>query len=249
MTTPATCGARPRCPSATRRGPISPATAADTAGSNMSRTRSHRICCNTCRSTDSIKISRLVADQSLEPRSSAQRDRLCRMGSRPVAFRLAAVRFDRDRRRHGRDVRPQSLERGLRLARRLRRFARRSDRLDRRSARVHRPQRHARRIPPRSPAPRRCRRQSARASILARPWPTKIELPPGERSRSRFPARRGGKRRRGARASSPAIAPPISMRSRPTSSANGTKSSARSSSRRRIARWTSCSTAGCSTRR
>ena len=44
-------GLRPRCRSATPRRPMSPATAADTAGSSMSRTRLLRICCNTSRST------------------------------------------------------------------------------------------------------------------------------------------------------------------------------------------------------
>ena len=59
------------------------------------------------------------ADQSLEPDSSAERHRLRRMGSRPVALRDPSVHFDRDRRGDGRDVRPQSLERELRHARGL----------------------------------------------------------------------------------------------------------------------------------
>ena len=41
------------------------------------------------------------ADQSVEPPAPAQRDRLRRMGARPVAFGLAAVRLHRTRRRHG----------------------------------------------------------------------------------------------------------------------------------------------------
>ncbi len=45
------CGARPRCPSASRRRPISPATVAATAGSSMRATASNRISCNSCRST------------------------------------------------------------------------------------------------------------------------------------------------------------------------------------------------------
>ena len=45
-------------------------------------------------------------DQSLEPAPPAQRYSLCRMGSRPGAFSVPAVCFDRDRRRDRRDVCP-----------------------------------------------------------------------------------------------------------------------------------------------
>ena len=98
---------------------------------------------------DSVKISRLV----LTNRSSRPR-RLSVFAyaewvlgpSRPA---IAAVCFDRNRRLHRRDVRPQSLEYELWFASRLRRSVRGSDQLDRQSARIHRPKRRARR--PRRP--------------------------------------------------------------------------------------------------
>ena len=93
----------------------------------------------------SIKISRLVLTNEFEPPTPAQRHGLCRMGSRPVAFGDAAVCFNGDRRRYGSNLRPQSLEYGLRITCRFRRYARGADRLDGRSARVHRTQWRARR--------------------------------------------------------------------------------------------------------
>ncbi len=66
------------------------------------------------------------------------------MGARSVAGRLGSVRDDGDRSRHRRHVRPQSVEPGLRLARRLCRSRRTADGLDRRPAGIHRPQRNAR---------------------------------------------------------------------------------------------------------
>ena len=76
---------------------------------------------------DSIKISRLV----LTNRSSRSRrlsvTAYVEWVLGPSRSATAAVHFDRDRRRHGRDVRAQSLECGLRVARRLRRSVRGSD--------------------------------------------------------------------------------------------------------------------------
>ena len=83
-TTPATCGARRRCRFATRPAPMSRATAADTAASNMPRTRSPPICCNSCRSTTRSRF-RASCSQSVEPASPSQRDRLCGVGARPFA--------------------------------------------------------------------------------------------------------------------------------------------------------------------
>ena len=137
------------------------------------------------------------ADQSVEPPAPAQRDGLCRMGSRLVAFGLAAVHFHRTRRRHGGDLRPQSLEHGLRIARRFRRFARRSERLDRRSARVHRAQRRACRS-------RRARRRGAaveegrRRSRPLRGDAHEDRTAALRQRRSRLLAWRSGERRRGA---------------------------------------------------
>ena len=52
--------ARRRSPSARRPRPISPATARAIAASSMPPTASRSSCCNTCRSNDPIKISRLT---------------------------------------------------------------------------------------------------------------------------------------------------------------------------------------------
>ena len=81
------------------------------------------------------------AAQHIAPHAASLGDRLCGMGAWSVARGLRAVRDDRDRSRHRRDVRAQSVERRLRIARRLRRSWRAADRLDGRPAGVHRPQR------------------------------------------------------------------------------------------------------------
>ena len=61
------------------------------------------------------------AAQYVAPHAAAVGDRLCRMGAWSVARCRRAVRDDCDRSRHRRDVRAQSMERRLRIARRLRR--------------------------------------------------------------------------------------------------------------------------------
>ena len=83
------------------------------------------------------------AAQHLRPHAAPVGDRLCGMGAWPIAHRLGAVRDDRDRSRDRRAVRAQSVERRVRIARRLRRSCRAPDGLDRRPARIHRPQRDA----------------------------------------------------------------------------------------------------------
>ncbi len=83
------------------------------------------------------------AAQHVAPYAAPFGDRLCRMGAGSVAQRLRTVRDDRDRSRHRRDVRAQSMECRLRIARCLRRSCGAPDRLDGRPAGVHRPQRHA----------------------------------------------------------------------------------------------------------
>ena len=70
---------------------------------------------------DPIKISRLTLRNTVGPHPASVGDGLCGMGARSVARRLRAVRDDRDRCRHRRDVRAQSMERRLRIARRVRR--------------------------------------------------------------------------------------------------------------------------------
>ena len=115
----------PDGPADPRRGrrPTSPAMAAATAGSSMRRTASLPTSCSTCRSTTRSR-SRASCCATRRSRAAASvGHRLCRMGARPVAGGLGAVRDDRDRSRHRRDVRAQSVESGLRLARRLRRSA------------------------------------------------------------------------------------------------------------------------------
>jgi cyclic beta-1,2-glucan synthetase len=79
-------------------------------------------------------------DQRNKSYARPQCDRLRRMGARRIAIRFARLRRDRDGRRHRRDVRAKSLERGFRFAFRLRRHARRANRFDRRPARILRPQ-------------------------------------------------------------------------------------------------------------
>ncbi len=100
---------------------------------------------------DSIRARRLAnqdiaprAPQSIWPRPASLRDGLCRVGSRSLAFGLAALRDDRDRRPGRRDVRQKSMECGVRIARRLYRPVRASDRLDRRPPGVHRTERNDR---------------------------------------------------------------------------------------------------------
>ena len=80
---------------------------------------------------DPIKISRLTLHNTSRRTRHISRDGLRRMGAGSVARRLRAVRVDRDRSRHRRDVRAQSMACGIRLARRLPRSGRAADRLDR----------------------------------------------------------------------------------------------------------------------
>ena len=81
------------------------------------------------------------ATEHIAPHPAPLGDRLRRMGAWSVAQRLRAVRDDRDRSRHRRDVRAQSMECSVRIARCVRRSCWTPDRLDRRPAGVHRPQR------------------------------------------------------------------------------------------------------------
>ena len=102
-----------------------------------------------CRRTAAVRSARrsdkdLAADapQHVAPYAAPFGDRLRGMGTGSIARSLRTVRDDRDRSRHRRDVRAQSMECRLRIARCLRRSRGAPDRLDGRSARVHRPQWH-----------------------------------------------------------------------------------------------------------
>ncbi len=168
------------------------------------------------------------AAQHVGPHPAPLGDRLRGMGAWSVAHRLRAVRDDRDRSRHRRDVRAQSMERRLRIARRLRRSRRAPDGLDGRSAGVHRPQRDtgkpggARRPRRRSPTP------WAPASILAARCAPRVVLPPnGSVEIVCFLGEAASARRR----ASPDCALPhgrISTPCCPRSAGTGTPSSARS---------------------
>ena len=136
-------GTRRHCRSATTPRPTSCGTARATAGSSMPLTASPLELLQYVPLDDPIKISRLTI------RNTSARTRRLSVTAYvewvlgPSRDRVRAVRRDRDRSRHRRDVRAQSMECGIRLARRVRRPGRAADRLDRRPAGVHRPQRHA----------------------------------------------------------------------------------------------------------
>ncbi len=183
--------------------------------------------------------------QSQRSCASSQRHRLCRMGARPVALGRPAVRDDFAR-FHRRDFRPEPLGRGFRRARRLRRSWRAPDRLDRRPSRIHRPQRDAAPTGGRGQR-RRLSKLWAPASIPARRCAPASRSRPAPASKSSSCSARARIRRRRV-ASSNFSAPPISTRFSRRWANIGTRFLAPSPSRRRIAPWTSCSTAGCSTR-
>ena len=75
----------------------------------------------------SVKISRLTISNTSQRRRAALGHGLCGVGARHVARRLRALRRDRDRSADRRDVRAQSVEHGIRLARRVRRSGRAPD--------------------------------------------------------------------------------------------------------------------------
>ena len=97
-------------------------------------------------------------------------------------------------------------------------------------------------------AGRRCRRRWARASTPAPPCAAKSNFRSKASSRSCFSSATRPRARRPARRSEPG-APPISTPSKLRLRPSGARRWARSRSRRPTARWISCSTAGCSTRR
>ena len=180
----------------------------------------------------------------------SQRDRLCRMGSRPVARRFAAVRHHRDRCRDRRDVRPQPLERRLRLARRLRRScaAAQTDWTGDRREFIGRNGTLAKPGGARADAAPLSNTVGAGLDPCARAAaPRRTAAAGASRSFSssakpRTRTRRGTSISRYRAADLDAVAvggrPPLGRRPR-----RGRRS------RRRTGRWTSCSTAGCSTRR
>ena len=198
---------------------------------------------------DSIKISRLRLRNLSRRAAASQRHGLCGMGARPVARAAGAVHHHRDRSADRRDVRAQSLEHGLRLARRLRRSRRAPDGLDRRPPRIHRPQRHARRSGGTDSAAPLSNTVGAGLDPCGA-LQTKIELAPGGERRSRLLPRRG-RRTRTRRAAliaryRSADLDAVLSRGR---ALLGRRSRRGPGRRRRTARWTSCSTAGCSIRR
>ena len=136
------------------------------------------------------------APQHLGPRAASLGDRLRRMGARSVAERVRTVRDDRDRSRDRCDVRAQSVELGVRVARRLRRSRRTADGLDRRPAGVHRPQWNARRARRRSPAMRRSPSSVGAGLDPCGALQAPVELDRERWRRDRLLPRRGGERRR-----------------------------------------------------
>ncbi len=195
----------------------------------------------------------LAADaaQPFRPAAPPVGHQLCRMGARNLARRLGALHRDRDRQRHRRASRPQPVGNRLSRPRRLRRPLRRPDGLDRPTAREF----IGRGGELGAPAALGARRRRCRA----RPGPaldpcaalsrTLLDLPPGEsvevvgflgQCASVEAARDLVARYRACR-------PRCRLRRdvRPLA----TRCSAPSRSTRRTGPWTSCSTAGCSTRR
>ena len=142
--TRAICGARRRCRSATTATYV----ARHGFGLQPLRARGTRHCARPA----AIRAARR-SGQDLPPDAAqpSARPRGCRSRLMPNGCsgtsRGASAPFivDRDRSGHRRDARPQSLEHGLWIARRIRRSGRAPDGLDGRPAGIHRPQRGTRR--------------------------------------------------------------------------------------------------------
>ena len=179
------------------------------------------------------------ADQSFEPHPPARRDGLCRMGSRPVALPNACLSYRPSSTRSPERSSPAILG------------AWASDpaspspiSVERRpigpaigassSAETGRSP-----IPPRSPTRAPFSKKVGAGLDPCAAMRTRIEVPPNGSVEIVFLLGEAASATRRAN-SLHAIAPPISTRSRLKSSASGRRGWARSSSRRRIARWTSC---------
>ena len=108
-TTPATCGVRRPCRSATTAPPMC---ARHGWGYSRFEHAAHGIAAELLQYVplgDPIKISRLTLHNTSGRDAASFGDRLRRMGAGSLARRLRAVRVDRDRSRHRRDVRAQSV--------------------------------------------------------------------------------------------------------------------------------------------
>ena len=197
MTTPASCGARPRRPSAIRPGLTWPATAMGIAGLNSWR---HEIASDLRQYVPldaSIKISRLLlTNRSNRSRrlSVASYVEWVLGASRSASLAYLSTELDDET---GALFAQESLKSGVRVARRLRGFVRRSVGLDMRSARIHRPQWLARRS--RRPSrPYGMVEEGRRGSRPLRGMRTSIVLPPGGAVEIIFLLGRGRERQRSA---------------------------------------------------
>ena len=171
---------------------------------------------------DPIKISRLTLRNTSGRTRRLSRDRLCRMGARSVARRIRAVRVDRDRSRHRRDVRrnPWNMRRSDRESPSPISRGRQTDWTGDRREFIGRNGTLG--------EPRRARRRSAAfehasapVSIRAARCERRSMLPPGGRVEIVFFLGEAASARRGARARLRGIAPPISTLCCPRSPALG----------------------------
>ena len=214
------------------------------------RTASRSSCCSSCPLDDPVKISRLTLENRSGRDAAAVGHGVRRVGARHVAQRAGAVRRHRDRRRDA--ARCSRATRGTASSASRVAFADlggRADRVDRRPHRVPRPQRHAR--PPggaraRQPA---VRQRSAPGSIRAARCRRRSSCAAAARPRSSSCSARRRRATRRARWSR-ATAPPTSTPCCAQVDAHWDDILRRGAGARRpTARWTSCSTAGCSIRR